>query len=184
MSIGFTKEKSTMASADKLDVIETVNSYTIIMNSRQWDLFDDILLPDAVIEFGGSSAWNDLAKFKANFAEYHAQYDSSQHIAANHLVRIDGDDAWCLCYVHGHFLRAAAVGGNLYETTGWYDCRLVRTESGWKIAHLRFRMVRWSGNANVMLLTPGGKAYDPDLNKLHADVEAGEVAFFQQWFRC
>lgn len=169
-----------MASGDKVEIIDTINAYAIVMNSRQWDLFDDILTPDAVIDFGGGIVWNDLDSFKAGFAQYHGQYDASQHITSGHVVRVEGDEARCLSYVHGHFIRAAAPGGSLYESTGWYDDRLVRTPGGWRIAERRYRMIRWSGNAGVMQLAPG-KPYDPELSALHRDVEDGTVGFFATW---
>jgi len=162
---------------DRADIVDTVNRYTIAMNSRRWDMFDEILADDFRIDFGDGVFWDDVEIFKRDFAALHAPFDASQHITSNHVITIDGNQARCLSYVQGCFIRHAAEGGSKFESAGWYDDRLVHAPDGWRIAERRFGIIRWSGNPAVVQMTPGAP-YNPTLSALHVEGAAGNVGFF------
>ena len=107
----------------------------------------------------------------------HAPFDATQHVTTNHNVTVQGDTAHCLSYVHGRFIRQVP-GGNMFESTGWYDDRLVRTEGGWRIAHRVCRMVWWGGNPRVLETMEGIKV-EHTLNSLCDEARAGRLSYLR-----
>jgi len=143
-----------MAGQDIASIVNVVNLYPIAVDSLQWSLFDDVFLPDAQVDFGGLAVWHDLATLKVAFEAIHAPFAATQHTTSGHHVKIDGDRATCLSYVHGRFIRDVDESGNMFESTGWYDDALIRTVAGWRIARRSCRTVWWGGNPKVLQTTP------------------------------
>lgn len=165
-----------MQSDDISGVINVVNLYAAALDTQQWALFDQVFTPDAETDFGGPAPWPDLASLKRDFAAIHAPFDATQHVTTNHQVVVDGDAAHCLSYVHGRFIRQIPDGGNMFESGGWYDDRLVRTAAGWRIRRRTCRMVWWSGEPRVLQTTPDVPV-DPQLLSLKAEAAAGRIAW-------
>jgi hypothetical protein len=156
-------------------VINVVNLYPVALAGQRWELFDQVFTADAEADFGGPARWSDLASLKRDFAAIHVPFQATQHVTTNHQVAVDADQATCLSYVQGRFIREVAEGGNMFESGGWYDDGLVRTADGWRIRRRLCRMVWWSGNPLVLQTTPG-MAVEHQLHSLRAEAEAGRVA--------
>jgi hypothetical protein len=164
-----------MSDSQLYDVINTINLYAFVVDSQQWDLFDQVFTDDVTADFGGGAVWQDLEAFKRDFIAIHTPFDSTQHITTNHVVRINGDEASAVTYVYGRFLRDVE-GGNLFESTGWYDDKLVRTDAGWRIKERVCRSVWSGGNPRVMETIPGMTGEGPT-HALKTEAAGGEVAF-------
>lgn len=165
-----------MRSDDVTAVINVVNLYAAALDCQQWELFDQVFTADAEADFGGPACWRDLASLKRDFAAIHAPFDATQHMTTNHQVAVDGDRANCISYVLGRFIRPAPEGGNMFESGGWYDDRLVRTGDGWRIRSRTCRMVWWSGNPRV-LQTTADVPVEPQLFSLKTEAAARRIAW-------
>ncbi len=143
-----------MSAQDIAEIINLINLYPVAVDSQQWDLLDRVFTQDASTDFGGGAAFSGLATIKQAFDAIHAPFDATQHVTTNHQVVVDGDSATCLSYVHGRFIRAVPEGGNMFESTGWYDDVLVRTPQGWRIKLRNCRSVWAGGNPLVLQTTP------------------------------
>jgi hypothetical protein len=64
----------------------------------------------------------------------------------------------------------------MFESTGWYDDRLVRTDQGWRIAQRVCRMVWWGGNPRVLETVEGVKV-EHALNSLRSEARAGRLEY-------
>jgi SnoaL-like domain len=146
-----------MADHDVLSIINTINLYGLAVDSQRWDLFDRIFTKEVDADFGETSHWRDLAKFKADFAVFHDPFDSTQHTMMNHLVNVDGDVGHAFTYGSWRLIRSGIEGGNLWEGTGWYDDELVRSADRWLIKRRTCRIVWWGGNPRVQETIPGVK---------------------------
>lgn len=135
--------------ADREDIIELINLYGLAMDTRRWDLFDRIFTPDVDADYGLTSHWTDRAAFKSDFGSFHELFDATQHVMTNHLVRVAGDSAVAHTYGAWRLIRHAAGDPPVWDGTGYYDDRLVRTGEGWRIAHRVCRVVYWTGNPRV-----------------------------------
>jgi hypothetical protein len=63
----------------------------------------------------------------------------------------------------------------MFESTGWYDDRLIKTKGGWRIDNRVCRMQWWGGNPAVLETMPGVKV-EHVLNSLRAQAHAGSIA--------
>jgi ketosteroid isomerase-like protein len=160
-----------MEGHDIAAVVNVINLYAIGVDTRQWQLFDQVFTSDAVTDFGGPAVFSGLATIRQLFEAIHAPFNATQHATRGHHVTVNGDEATCLSYLHARFLRDVPDGDNMYEATGWYDDRLVRTAAGWRIAHRTCRTL-WSGGNPAVLQTTPDVHVETVFDALH--IEAGE----------
>lgn len=144
-----------MSAADIVEIVNVVNLYPIAVDSLSFDLFDEIFLDDAHVDFGGPAQWRDLATMKRDFLAIHQPFEATQHNTSNHRVDVRGDTANCISYVIARFVRDVPEGGTLFEAFGWYDDFLERTRAGWRIKRRVNRTWGGRGNQAVMQTMPG-----------------------------
>lgn len=161
-----------MQAADITAIVNLINLYPAAVDMQDWSLLDRIFTEDAVTDFGGGAAFRGLPLIKQAFAAIHEPFAATQHVTTNHQVVVDGDGASCLSYVHGRFIREVPEGGNMFESTGWYDDQLVRTAGGWRISVRNCRTV-WSGGNPAVLQTTPDVHVETVLNSLSAEARAG-----------
>lgn len=158
--------------SDIAAVVNCLNLYAVAVDSQCWDLFDQVFTEDVSADFGVQAVWEGRGDLKAAFAMIHAPFDSTQHVTTNHHVTVQGDAASCISYVHGRFVREVE-GGTMFESTGWYEDRLVRTPGGWRIAHRSCRMQWWGGNPAVLETAPGVRV-EPVLDSMKDMARGGQ----------
>lgn len=162
--------------SDDFDAIcNTVNLYPIAVDTLQWSLFDRVFTDDCIVDFGGPAVFEGLDVLKSIFDVIHAPFKASQHFTSNHQILVNGDSATCLSYVRAIFVRDMPEGGNMFESTGWYDDVLQRGDSGWLIGKRVSRMSWWGGNPDVLRTSP--EAGPPaETDSLSAEAKAGRLA--------
>jgi hypothetical protein len=163
-----------MDGQDIAAIVNLINLYPVAVDSQRWEVFDSVFTPDVHADFGGQAVWDGLEPLKQAFDMIHAPFDATQHATRGHHVHLDGDRATCLSYVHGRFIRSVPQGGNMFESTGWYDDELARTTRGWRISRRVCWMVWWGGNPAVLETAPGVKV-EQVLDSLRAEARAGRV---------
>lgn len=159
-----------------VEIINTVNLYTIAVDSQIWDLFDVAFAPDVRVDFGGPAQWHDLASLKRDFAAIHAPFRATQHVTTNHRVLVEGDRAHCLSYVRATFVRDVPQGANYFEAAGWYDDVLERGGGCWRIRQ-RTNRTFWSGGNSLVLQTAPGITTELEHVALKDEAAAGRVAY-------
>jgi hypothetical protein len=160
-------------------IVNVINLYAVAVDTQEWDLFDRVFTEDASTDFGGAAAFSGLATIKQVFSVIHEPFSATMHVTTNHQVNMSGNTASCLSYVHGRFIREVPEGGNMFESTGWYDDLLVRMDGGWRIRQRSCRTVWWGGNPAVLQTTPDVHV-EPELNSLRADARAGKLAHLRR----
>jgi ketosteroid isomerase-like protein len=161
---------------DDFDAIcNTVNLYPVAVDTLTWSLFDRTFTEDCLVDFGEPAVFEGLENLKAIFDVIHRPFKATQHFTSNHQVTVSGDTATCITYVRGVFVREMPEGGNMFESTGWYDDVLVRTPDGWRISKRMCRMSWWGGNGDVIRTSP--EAGPPEeTDSLSAEAAAGRLA--------
>lgn len=163
-----------MTTDDIVAITNVVNLYPVAVDTLQWNLFDRTFTEDCTVDFGGPAVFEGLEPLKAAFAAIHAPFKATQHFTSNHQIAVAGDEATCLTYVRGVFVREVP-GGTMFESTGWYDDVLVRTAAGWRIRRRACRMSWWGGNGDVIRTAP--EAGPPEqTDSLSAEARAGRLA--------
>jgi hypothetical protein len=165
-----------MADQDVPAIIHIINLYGFAVDTQRWDLFDRIFTADVDADFGESSHWSDLAKFKADFAVFHDPFDGTQHVMTNHLVDVVGDVAYAFTYGAWRLIRKGVEGRDSWEGTGWYDDELVRSGGQWLIKRRTCRIVWWDGNLLVQETIPGVK-FKLESSVLRREGNAGRVRY-------
>lgn len=160
------------------EIVNVVNLYPIAVDTLRFELFDEVFTADAHVDFGGPAQWRDLASLKRDFVTVHKPFKATQHHTGNHRVRVDGERAHCISYVHAHFIRDVPEGGNMFEACGWYDDTLQRTAAGWRITR-RVNRTLWSGGNSQVMQTMPGVTVELQHHALSAEAEAGRVAYLQ-----
>ncbi|MDR2858361.1 MAG: nuclear transport factor 2 family protein [Novosphingobium sp.] len=164
--------------ADREDIIELINLYGFAMDTQRWDLFDRIFTGDCDADYGTTSHWTSRAQFKADFGAFHEMFDATQHVMTNHLVKVAGDRASSHTYGAWRLILHAAGDPPVWDGTGYYDDRWVRTPQGWRIAGRVCRVVFWTGNPRVQ--TPMEEiAFRLDLVSLREEGAEGRINFLK-----
>lgn len=166
-----------MNAEDFSQIVNIVNLYAVATDSHRYDLFEQIFTPDVRLDFGAGAALDGLDTLMTAYRAIHAVFSATQHMTSGHVVRVEGNEAYCFSYVAGRFRRTLDGGEGLFESTGWYDDTLVRTPQGWRIRERISRMVSHAGDIRVMQAMP-----DVDTNyiltSLFDEADAGRIAFF------
>ena len=155
-------------------VVNVVNLYPAAVDTQSWALFDLVFTEDVHADFGGQAVWDGLGPLRQAFDIIHAPFAATQHATTGHQVVVEGERASCLSYVHARFVREVPAGGNMFESTGWYDDTLVRTAAGWRINQRVSRMIWWGGNPAVLETAPEVKV-EQVLDSLSAEARAGRI---------
>lgn len=164
---------------DLASVTNVINLYAMALDSHRYDLFEAVFTDDVRCDFGGGAAWSDRASLVAAFEQIHAAFSAHQHMVTGHTIVIDDDRARCLSYVNARFRRVVDGKDALFDSTGWYDDRLVRTAAGWRIDDRISRMVTAAGDAGVMQAMPDvDTAFS--LLSLADEAQAGRIRFFER----
>jgi SnoaL-like domain len=143
------KAESDSRLADRADIIDLAVAYTWALDSKQMELLRDVFTPDATgllrgVECNGADAI--IERIGGSIL----RLDATQHLVGNHQVAVDGDTATHRCQLHSQHVKAGTPGGDHYIVGGYYDDRLVRTPSGWRIAHRTMQQTWTAGNPDVV----------------------------------
>ena len=164
-----------MEAQDVAAIVNVTNLYPIAVDSQRWDLLDQVFTDDAKTDFGGPAVFEGRENIKQVFDAIHAPFEATQHATRGHHVSVDGDQATCLSYVHAMFIREVGEGGNMFESTGWYDDELVRTAAGWRIAKRTCRTL-WSGGNPAVLQTTPDVHVEQVFHSLRTEAKAGRLS--------
>jgi hypothetical protein len=167
-----------MRSDDIVEIVNIINLYPVAVDSLRFDLFDRIFTSDVTIDFGGPAAWKELTSLKRDFETIHRPFEATQHVTTNHQVVLNGDHANCISYVHGRFIRQVPAGGNVFESTGWYDDALIRSPAGWRIRSRSCRSI-WAGGNPLVLQTVPGVSGEQKLDSLSRAAAAGQIVYLR-----
>lgn len=142
-------EASVQWLVDRALISELLFSFASALDCKDWTKYVDnyadgafIELPDPQSTTGGTfMLYKD--KMLDLVPKSLGRYTATHHMSTNHQIRIDGDRAESRSY-----LQAVHVSGNPTEhwsAGGWYDCRYVRTPTGWKFSQVKLSAVWLAG---------------------------------------
>ena len=135
---------------DRQAIYDLCVRYARALDTRDWALLEGLFLPDARYTFpGGESNTSRAVVDRCENAL--TRLDASQHLLGNIEVVVDGDRATTVVYFHAQHVKAGTPGGDLFVIAGSYCDVVVRTPSGWRIAH-RTQTYTWrDGNPAVVM---------------------------------
>ncbi|MGB8859687.1 MAG: nuclear transport factor 2 family protein [Ilumatobacteraceae bacterium] len=134
---------------DERDIVAVALRYCRALDTKDWPQLATVFLPDATADLSSGTNLVGLDAIVGRIRAALESLDQSQHLVGNHEVLIDGDTATHRCYLQAQHIRRAATGGPNYLVGGRYEDRLVRTSSGWRIAHRTLTVMWTDGNLVV-----------------------------------
>jgi len=135
---------------DRWSIIDTVNRYATALDTRVWDLLDEVFAEDVVADYGGGRPLFGRDAVRGMIEGMLGASGPSQHLLGNHRVEIDGDEARCTCQVRAFSAGTGRTAGQSYEVLAEYRDRLVRTPEGWRIAHREMAIHHEIGKRDVL----------------------------------
>lgn len=137
-----------MAQSDYEKIVQLLTRYARAVDTRDWDLYQTVFAPDAVIDYtssGGIRGTRDEAT--AWVSKAIEMFSMSQHMVVNHDIHVDGDTATSHSDFYNPMGRPDATGGlSLLFVGGAYKDRLRRTGDGWVITERVEEMKWWTGD--------------------------------------
>lgn len=123
---------------------EVLLSYFHGIDRRDFGQVADCFTDDATARYGGSDLPTGSAAITAELRRRMERLGVTMHVAGNLLARAEGDAATAETYVVAYVSEAGSSGAARMRVRGLrYRDRLVRTETGWKIAD-RVHSLDWS----------------------------------------
>ena len=146
--------------AEAHEIISTKYNYAYGIDTEDWDLYRSIFIEEVTMDFSSYSGQPGQRMkaddWVANCQRLFTGLDASQHQMSNPLVDVQESEAHLKMYMQAeHFLQNTAGDGS-FTIGGWYEDRLVKTPSGWKIAAVTLNVLWSRGNRNIMQLAVAG----------------------------
>jgi 3-phenylpropionate/cinnamic acid dioxygenase small subunit len=145
---------------DYVAVIDVLNRYADVCDSKQFERFDDVFTADGTMDY---STIPDVhvgpREIADNVRRSLGGCGATQHLLGNFAVEVDGDVARASCKVRAFHLGIGAHEGETFEALATYNDRLVRTAAGWRIAARTMEVAVLLGNIGV-LQPPGDEGSD------------------------
>jgi 3-phenylpropionate/cinnamic acid dioxygenase small subunit len=128
---------------DRQDISELLVRYATGIDRRDWPLFRTCFTEDCDFDYGDIGAWQSVDAITEFMVKTHESLGHTMHRITNQAVTLSPDqpdraEARALVDV----LIMTADGKSGFNTAGFYDDELVRTDDGWRIARRRFTAVR------------------------------------------
>ena len=120
---------------DRLAIEELLVRYCTIVDTREFDRFDEIFTQDAVIDYTDSGGIRGaLPEIIVWLKTVLVPFVVVQHIVSNFDIRIEGDHAQSVCYLFNP-MGLGSPGGSptMFFCGGQYRDELVRGRDGWRI---------------------------------------------------
>ena len=121
--------------SDRLEIQELMIRYSHCIDSRDWAGLERVFTPDAHIDytvFGGPKG--SLPEIQGFLAKAMPMFKSFQHMVANTLIELRGDQASARTICHNPMVLEREGAEHVFVCGLWYVDELVRTAEGWRIA--------------------------------------------------
>ena len=150
-----TAEQQLQLLADRAAISDVLHRYATGLDMRDWALYRSIFTDEVDLDFSSigipparipADDWVERARV------LFAGFDATQHLSANHVHDIRGDEATCTSYMRAEHFVITNEGDNYYTMGGYYTNRLVRTAEGWKLSGVTLTVTWNRGNRHVLRL--------------------------------
>jgi hypothetical protein len=139
---------------DQAGISDALHRYASGLDARDWDLWASALTDPVSIDMSSFTGLEAVTlpreKHVRAASLIFAGLDVTQHMITNHRHFVDNDTARVVAHMRAEHWAAEVQGGDRFTMFGYYDDRLVRTDDGWRISHVKLVCTRYTGNLEVM----------------------------------
>jgi SnoaL-like domain len=124
--------------SDRLEIDDLLTTYTMAIDSGDWDALDRVFTPEAHIDYTASGGTaGPFPEVKRWLAEMLPMFSAMQHLIGQKKVEIDGDRAVVRAYFSNPMVMDREDGTKWHlDIGGVYVHSLVRTPQGWRSSRL------------------------------------------------
>ncbi len=134
---------------DHRAITDLTIAYAWTLDEGRFDDLGEVFTQDATADLGGIH--NDgLEAIIDRIRRALSHLDASQHVLANHQIRVDGDTATCRCYLVAQHVKRGTPGGDNFVVAGIYKDALTRTSEGWRVTHRDLTVTWTEGNPAIL----------------------------------
>ena len=142
---------------DRADISAVLHSYATAIDTRNWALLAACFTEDLEADFrdfGGREVIKGRDTWLEIIEGTIAGLDATQHLTANHVHKIDGDEAVLTAYVQALHRLDTARSDPEYTVGGYYTCDMVRGKGGdmggWRIRAYTLNVTWHRGNRDIL----------------------------------
>lgn len=139
---------------DRAQIIETVSSYGIGVDTRDFDMFRSLFTDEVTVDytsmFGGEPYTLRADDLVINWKGLLTAFESTQHIISNHVVKMEDAAATCTAHFQAHHILLNKRGGCSWTVAGYYVHNLVRVNDAWKIRAVKLVNLWGEGNFDLV----------------------------------
>lgn len=145
----------------RIEVIETCTRMAVHADRREWELlrglFADVVLLDYTSLNGGEPVRLTPQEIVGAWSAALGGYDATQHLIANHLVRVEGDRAVCTASFQATHRLRTVHGAPLWTLGGDYRWGLARNDGRWLIDSVVMTATWGDGNRDLPARAAAGR---------------------------
>lgn len=145
----------------KLEIAETCTRMAVHTDRREWDALRGLFAEQVRLDYtslaGGDPAQVTPQQITAAWSAALGGYEITQHLIANHLVRVDGDRAECTASFQATHRLSTPYGSPLWTLGGDYRWELARIGGRWLITSVVMTATWGDGNKNLPVQAAAGR---------------------------
>jgi hypothetical protein len=140
-----------MSKTDREQIQELMATYAYCIDARDYAGLADCFLEGCTAKYSGHSpALNNRDEIMAHMKLALTPLDATQHLFANFLIDVDGDQANLRAGILAQHVKNGANGPETYLSGGKYTVELKRAGGKWKLAKVQGQPVWNIGNAALL----------------------------------
>lgn len=120
---------------DRMEIQDLLTRYGVAIDSRRWDLLEEVFTTDALIDYSSSGAPKGrYPEIRAWLESFLTKFPMNQHMTLNSHIEVSGDRATGRSYFFNpnSFPNESGVPKMIF-VGGYYNDEFVRTADGWRI---------------------------------------------------
>ncbi len=138
---------------DREDISQVLYRYATAIDTRDWDLLATCFSEDLEADFrafGGREVVKGRDTWLAAIRSTIEGLDATQHLTANHVHTVDGDEGTLVAYLQAVHRLDTARSDPEYTVGGYYTCDMVRTAEGWRMRRYSLAVTWHRGNRDIL----------------------------------
>ncbi|MEV4628575.1 nuclear transport factor 2 family protein [Micromonospora sp. NPDC049523] len=127
--------------ADRIEIADLFTRFAGLLDKKRWDEAHTIFTDDVVLRSPRAGELHGIGKLVDFLRQSEVEGEHTQHVTADLLVDVDGDQAAASANSLVYFYREGQVP---HRTSGLrLTCTLVRTPAGWRLREPQI-MLLWT----------------------------------------
>lgn len=143
-------QENTLSPQDRWGIHDVLTRYCFALDNGDWDLLGEVFTDEASCDYGEHGKPRGLADIVDLVRTALEPFDATQHFIGTSIVTATATGARGSTYLIAQHTRRGSSGDLNYTIAGTYTDHLVRTPSGWRIAHRTLEPVWTDGDAAVL----------------------------------